>query len=143
MAQTLEALIEREFEQVGKERDDLLAKRAEIDEQLRALDRRLEAATNYKATLEGKFTRPTQTPRRPRAPSTGRAPRGGARAELRKQIEELVRQFPEGLTAEGINSELQATDTKAKQKIANVLSLMKADGLLLQEARRGPYKIAA
>jgi hypothetical protein len=142
MAQTLEALIEREFEQVGKEREGLLAKRAEIDEQLRALDRRLEAATNYKATLEGKFTRPTQGPRKPRAPSTGRAPRG-ARAELRKQIEELVRQFPEGLTAEGINSELQATDTKAKQKIANVLSLMKADGVLLQEARRGPYKIAA
>jgi Skp family chaperone for outer membrane proteins len=141
MAQTLESLIEREFEQVGKEREDLMAKRAEIDDALRALDRRLEAAANYKATLEGTFTRRTAE-RRPRARSSTRAPRG-ARAELRTRIIDLIKQFPDGLTAEGINNELQATDPKEKQKIANVLSLMKQDGQITQEQRRGPYKVAA
>ena len=62
MPQTLESLIEKEYDTVQKEREDLLAKRTEIDDKLRALDRRLDAAANYKATLEGKFVRPTRAP---------------------------------------------------------------------------------
>ena len=90
MPQTLESLIEKEYETVQKAREDLLAKRAEIDDQLRALDRRLDAAANYKATLEGKFARPARTgQRKPRAPSTGRAPRG-AGGELQKRILSVI-----------------------------------------------------
>jgi hypothetical protein len=139
-APTLESLIEKEFQEVQKTREDLLAKRAEIDEQLKALDLRLTAAVNYKATLEGKFTSPSRE-RKARAPSTGRAPRG-SREQLKQQILDLIRKFPGGLTAEGINSELQTTDAKEKQRIANVLSLMKKEGALSQPAKRGPYTIA-
>jgi hypothetical protein len=135
---TIKRVIEREFAEVQKSREDLLAKRAEIDDQLRALDRRLEAATNYKATLEGKF-RTSFSERKTRAPST-RAPRGD-RAKLKEKILDLLRQGE--LTAEAINSELQATEPKEKQKIANVLSLMKQNGAITQEQRRGPYTIAA
>jgi hypothetical protein len=54
MAQNMETVIEREVAEVQKAREDLLAKRAEIDEQLLALDRRLYAAQTYQAALEGK-----------------------------------------------------------------------------------------
>ena len=131
---TMEAVIEREYETVQKERDDLIAERDKIDEQLRALDRRLEAAANYKATLEGKFARPTAATRKPRA-TTGRAP-SGARAKLREQIDTLIQQFPKGLSGEGINAELQATDKKTKAAIAAVLTQMKADGRILQPGGR-------
>ena len=141
MAQNLEALIEKEFQEVQKTREDLLAKREEIDEQLKALDLRLRAAENYRATLEGHFTPPrSRTPRIPRATGV-RAPRG-SREQLKQQIRELIGKFPGGLTAEAINHELRATDPKQKQKIANVLSLMKQEGAITQEQRRGPYTLA-
>jgi hypothetical protein len=142
MAQpTMESVIEREYETVQKEREDLLAKRADIDEQLRALDLRLEAATNYKATLEGKFARPTQAPRKSRGPSTGRAPRG-AGGELQKHILAVVEQFPDGASAEVINSELQADTADAKKPIAAALFRMKKSDVLLQLKPRGPYSVA-
>jgi hypothetical protein len=139
MAEPIIDLIEKEFEQVGKEREALLAKRTEIDDQLRALDIRLRAAANYKATLEGKFRDPAaHAEPKARAPST-RA-RRGARGELRKKIIDLLRRG--SLNAKEINQELQASDKKATQQIANVLSSMKATGALTQEARGGPYTLA-
>ena len=95
MAQTLESLIEKEYETVQKEREALLARRAEIDDKLRALDRRLDAAANYKATLEGKFARPTRAPSQRKAATGTRAPRG-AGGEMQKKILAVVAQFPEG-----------------------------------------------
>ena len=89
--------------------------------------------------MAGKF-RATPTERKPRATSP-RAPRG-SRGELRQKLYDLIGQFPEGITAEGINSELQATEPKEKQKIANVLSLMVKDGVLTWGGRRQPYKVA-
>ena len=141
MAQTLEALIEKEFQDVQKTREDLLAKKQEIDNQLRALDLRLQAALNYRATLEGKFAQAVTRSRKQRTKTGTRAPRG-ARAKLRNQIIEIVKGFPNGITAERINTELQAIDPKARQRIANLLSKMKTDGALLQEGRRSPYKLA-
>jgi hypothetical protein len=135
MAQTLEALIEREYETVEREREKLRAERAKIDEQLRALDRRLDAAANYKATLEGKFASPA---RKARA-SSGRAPRG-ARGELRQRILDLLRQNPDGLLASQIGDALP----ESKKQLPSVLSQMKGDGLLTQAAgRKTPYKAAA
>ena len=69
--------------------------------------------------------------------------RGGitsSRAKIREQIIDLLQQG--SLTAEAINNELRATDPKQKQKIANVLSLMKQEGAITQEQRRGPYTLA-
>jgi Skp family chaperone for outer membrane proteins len=135
MAETLEALIEREYETVQKEREKLLAEQAKIDEQLRALDRRLEAAANYKATLEGKFAAPQ---RKARA-SSARAPRG-ARGELRQRILDLLRKNPDGLVSRQIGDALP----DSKNQLPNVLSQMKGEGLLTQAAgRKTPYRAAA
>jgi hypothetical protein len=142
MAQTLEALIEKEFAEVERAREELLAKRDEIDQELAALERRRYAAQSYKDALEGKL--PAAEPRARRTREAP-APRGrrGSREQLRGQIVDLVRQHPEGLTADQINRSLNATDPKQKQQIANVLSLLKKDGILRQEQRRGPYIASA
>jgi hypothetical protein len=142
MAQTLEALIEKEFAEVQKAREELLAKREEIDQQLVALDRRLYAAETYKAVLEGKLPAAEPRTRKPREASGPRG-RRGSREQLKSRIVDLVRQHPTGLAADQINQSLNATDPKQKQQIANVLSLLKKDGLLRQEHRRGPYKASA
>jgi hypothetical protein len=129
----LESVIEKEYQEVEKARKELLAKRAEIDEQLEALNLRILAAENYRATLEGRFSPPRE--RKPRATST-RAPRG-SREELKKQIVDLLKQHPEGL----VSNQITAAIPEGTKQIPNVLSLMKKEGLLHQEARRGPYAI--
>ncbi len=142
MPQGLEAAIERELAEVQKVRQELLAKREEIDKELLTLDRRLRAAHTYQAALQGKLPTAEHRPRKPRETSGPRAPRG-SREQLRTQIVELVRQHPTGLAADQINESLNATDTKHKQQIANVLSILKKDGVLRQEQRRGPYIASA
>jgi hypothetical protein len=73
MAQTLEALVEKEFAEVQKAREELLAKRKEIDEQLLELEKRFNAAQTYKAMREGKL--PPTDPRTRRS-STGNVRKG-------------------------------------------------------------------
>ena len=141
MAQTLEALIEKEFTEVQKAREDLLAKRAEIDKELADLDLRIRAAENYRATLEGKFVAPvplTAGPRsrKPRQEAAPRAARG-SREHVKNQIVQLLHEHSEGLVASQITDALA---DYAKQ-IPNILSLMKKEGAIHQDARRGPYYI--
>jgi hypothetical protein len=144
MAQTLEALIEKEFTEVQKAKEDLLAKRAEIDQQIAALDLRIRAAENYRATLEGKFVAQQSLPLGPKARMSrqqagSRAPRAprGSREHIKNQIVELLTQHPEGLIAGQIIDQL----TDYAKQLPNVLSLMKKDGVIHQEAKRGPYFI--
>ena len=130
--QTLATYMQREREDIQTAREELLAKRKELDEQLQGLDRRWEAAEAYEAVLRGK---PFSHARATRAPSTPR----GKRRERRAELLDLVRQHPDGLTADQINQFLNATDKKNKQAIANLLANMKKEGTLHQEQRRGPY----
>ena len=139
MAQPLQSVIEKEFQEVGKARQELLAKRDEIEEQLKALDLRLQAAINYRATLEGKFS-PPRRERKPREATGTRAPRG-ARDRVKQRILELMKQHPDGLVSDQIKTALGATDAKQKQQIANLLTLLKKDGALHQEARGSPYSL--
>jgi hypothetical protein len=142
MAQTLEALIEKEFAEVQKAREELLAKREEIDEQLLVLERRLYAAQTYQAALQGKLSAAEPRTRKPRE-AAGPRGRRGSREQLKSQIVDLVRQHPEGLAADQINQSLKAGDPKQRQQIANLLSLLKKDGILRQGQRRGPYTASA
>jgi hypothetical protein len=136
---TFETFIQEERERLAKTREALLAKRAEIDDQLSAADRELYAITAYEQAKQGKL--PTaQGPRKPRAPST-RAPRG-ERGKLREQIKELVASFSDGLAPEGIMQELGADTEQTKRPIHAALNAMKNDGTLSQERKRGPYKLA-
>jgi hypothetical protein len=130
------------FDQAEKRLKDLQAERDALDVKIREAEQLHTNIRNAQAALQGKWAPSTTASkeRKPRAPST-RAPRG-ARAELRNQITELLRNSPQGLTAEGINSELQASSKNEKQRIANVLSAMKREGLIVWDGRRSPYKLA-
>lgn len=139
MAKTFETFIAEERERINKEREGLLAKRAEIDQQIAASDRELAAITAYEQVKQGKAIQghlPLQA--RTRRASGVRAPRG-AREEIKRKIIDLVREHPEGLVSSQI---AEALPDYAKQ-IPNVLSILKKDGALHQEARRGPYYIPA
>ncbi len=128
--------IAREREEIQKAREGLLAKHREIEEQLQSLDRRWEAAEAYEAALRGK---PASKARGARTPG---APRG-KRGERRVELLDLIRQHPDGLTADQINHSLNATEKRDKQAIANLLANMKKEGTLHQEQRRGPYVVPA
>jgi hypothetical protein len=140
---TDEELLERRHKALAKEREDLLAKRAGIDQELSQLDIRIQAWANYKATLEGKFRPPTAAApreRKPRTPST-RAPRG-ERAKLRKKLADHIGQSPDGATAQALYQELGANTPHEKRPIDAALNAMKKDGTLNQERRHSPYKFA-
>jgi hypothetical protein len=139
---TPESVIEIEFQKVEKTREGLLAKRAEIDEQLQEVDQRFTNLSNALAALQGKFTPPTRGTRGPseqrkfRVVSGGRAPRG-SREQLKTRITDLLKQHPEGLVAN------QITTAIPDKGVPNLLSLMKKEGTISQEARRDPYRIAS
>jgi hypothetical protein len=141
---TFQSLLEKEYADLEKTLEDLRGKRAEIDQQIDQAEERFTRLRDAQAILEGKHI----TQRRLAKGTTeaaarrARAPRG-ERGKLREQIKDIVAQHPDGLAAEGINQELGATTPKDKQRIANVLSLMKNEGILTQAQRRGPYKLGA
>jgi DNA gyrase/topoisomerase IV subunit A len=135
---TPESVIEIEFQKVEKTREGLLTKRAEIDQQLQEVEQRFTNLRNALAALQGKFTPPTRGPseqRKSRTSSSGRAPRG-SREQLKTRISDLLKQHPEGLVAN------QITTALPDKGIPNLLSLMKKERIISQEARRGPYRIA-
>jgi hypothetical protein len=135
---TFETFIAEERERLQKAKKDLLSKRQEIDDELRAADRELHAIAAYEQAKQGKGSFAALRARRPRDSSGPRVPRG-SRDQLKTQIVALVKQHPEGLVSDQINQSLSASDAKAKASIAAVLSLLKKDGTLHQEQRRGPY----
>jgi hypothetical protein len=139
---TPESVIEIEFQKVEKTREGLLAKRAEIDEQLQEVDQRFTNLSNALAALQGKFTPPTRGTRGPseqrkfRVVSGGRASRG-SREALKTRILDLLKQNPTGL----ISSQIASALPEGAKQIPNVLSLLKADGKITQDAKRGPWYI--
>jgi hypothetical protein len=134
MAKTFETFITEERERLQKVREDCLSKRAEIDEQIAAADRELYAINAYEQAKQGKL--PTEPrARKPRA-SGDRAPRG-SREALKNQIVALLKRHPEGM----VSSQITAAFPDQVKAIPNLLNLMKKDGVLHQEARRGPYSL--
>jgi uncharacterized phage infection (PIP) family protein YhgE len=130
------------FAAAEKKLHDLQAERARLDQQIREAEQLHTNLRNAKAALRGELPVAAPQERKARAPSGRRAPRG-ARAAIRKQIPDLLGQFPKGLTAEGINTELKAETKAQKQAIANVLTQMVKEGILTWEGRRKPYKLAS
>ena len=140
MAQpTMEAVIEREYETVSKEREDLLARRAEIDDKLRALDRRLKPQRTTRPRWKGSLA-PTQARANPAHPPPA-ALHAAQAGRCRRRSSPSSRIFPQGATAEVINSELQATPLKRRSPIAAALFRMKKNNVLHQPKPRGPYFI--
>jgi hypothetical protein len=134
---TFETFIAEERERLQKAKEDLLSKRQEVDEQLTAADRELQAIAAYEQAKQGKFPFREPRTRKPKDSAGPRAPRG-SREQLKSRIVELVKQHPTGLTSRQITDALDSTVAK---QLPNLLSLMKKEGALAQEGRGGPYSI--
>ena len=102
MAKTFEQFIGEERARLQKVREDSLAKRKELDEQIAAVDRELQAITAYEQVKLGKAPGVTQEPKARRT-AGARAPRG-SREELKNKITELLKQHSEGLVASQITT---------------------------------------
>lgn len=114
-------------EKFEKQRADAQHLLDEATAELRALDA-------YEAAKQGK---PVSTPTR-RGPSPGTKRDTGKRAE----VLDIIRRTPEGMTAGQVIDALGISDKSGKQSVANALSALKGDGLIVQEVKRGPYKVA-
>jgi hypothetical protein len=135
---TFETLLEKTFADIKKRREDLRAQKTQIEQELAACERDYRRYQTAHEALEGRFDQLTKAPRQTRE-STGSRAKRGSRDALKEQVVELLRRHPNGLRSGEI---ADALPDGAKQ-LPNVLSLMKSDGVLTQEQRRGPYKLAA
>ena len=104
-------------------------------EQLHAVEDEYQQVKTAQEALAGKF-RVRSTERKPRAPSTGRAPRSGKRQEILN----LVKLHPEGLTAEQVSEKLGITDQKGRQYVSSTLSTFKSKNQLVGGGRNMPYR---
>ena len=60
---------------------------------------------------------------------------------MQKRVIAIIEQFPNGATAEDINSELEATTKEAKKPIAAAISRLRTRGAIGQDAPRQPWKL--
>jgi hypothetical protein len=144
-ADTLAALIERERERLTRQREAVLAKRQEAEDEIAAIDKELLAVTAYFDIKEGRTAPLAQEPRKgwkPRAasPAPG-APRRGRRGGILK----LLTDNP-GLTTGEIIDRLGArNDKSAWQSVNNAIADMKRKKKIRTEgeARRRRHFVAS
>lgn len=130
--------IEKERTRLSKNRETILAKRTELDQQLATIDQELHAISAYEAARQGKLPLPATTHRAPRASTGTRGPRG----EKQGAVLALIQQHPNGIARADILEKMEAKgDKKAEQNISNALALLKKKGQLTAEG--GVYKAAA
>jgi hypothetical protein len=141
---TFETLLEKTFADLKKRREDLRAKKAEIEQELMACERDYRRFQTAQEALEGRFDQLTKAPRKPResGEKSTRAPRG-ERGRLMREFHEFIRtQMPTGATSDAVAVEFQKTDKKGRDLVANILSRMKAEGYLTHSGVKGSaYKI--
>lgn len=115
-ADSFETFIENERARLTGRREEVIAKRSELDNELRSIERELDAIVAYERAKTGKG---------PRIAGTGRRG-GGRRGEKRRRVLELIRQHPTGLSRKDILLNLGAKgDRSAEQSVSNSLAALK------------------
>jgi O6-methylguanine-DNA--protein-cysteine methyltransferase len=116
---TFETFIERERARLQKERDSLMEKQSEIQHQLAAIHKEMEAIQAYENAKKGK----------PASSGQRRARRG----KRQEQVLSALQQFPQGATRGELLEAMNAKgDKSAEQSVSNALNKMKKDGKLTQ-----------
>lgn len=127
---TVEAFINRERARLEKAHKDAIAKKAEIDSQLKSIERELAAISAYQRAKGEK-------PRRPRKAAAARRPRA-RRGEKRQAVLQLVKQHPEGLSRGEILTIMGVKGNKSgEQSVSNALTALKKSSRL--GSRDGKY----
>jgi hypothetical protein len=116
-AGSFETFIENERARLTGRREEVIAKRSELDNELRSIERELDAIDAYERAKTGKG---------PRIAGTAGRREGGRRGEKRRRVLELIRQYPTGLSRKDILLNLGAKgDRSAEQSVSNSLAALK------------------
>jgi hypothetical protein len=109
-------LINKERDRLTKQREDALARRAKIDDELKSIDRELAAIAAYEAARSAKTAK-----RKPGARA--------ARGTVQTSVLEIIQKVPQGIARGDIVATMGTGATKAsEQSISNALSALKKAG---------------
>ncbi len=126
-AQTFESYIDKERKRLTKQRDDVLAKRKTLDEQLASIDKEMEAIEAYERVKSGKPI------------TSAKRGTGTRRSGIRQDVLALVKKHPGGITRADILSAMKAKgDKSAEQSVSNALSALKRQKAV--NSKDGMYK---
>src|SRR5918995_5308372 len=116
-ADTFGTFIDKERARLRDRREEVIGKRSEIENELRSIERELDAIDAYERAKTGKA---------PRSTSTAGRRGGGRRGEKRHRVLELIKQHPSGLSRKDILINLGAKgDRSAEQSVSNSLAALK------------------
>jgi hypothetical protein len=119
-------LVSAERRRIDKLLQAATSRRAEIDREIEALQREINAMNAFFSAKQG---------------GGGSASRRrGRRGEKRQRLLDLIKTAPEGLTRGEIIEKLNAAEKSAQQSISNALSALSKSKALKREGRR--YRIA-
>lgn len=124
--QTFEQFVKKERDRLTKAREDALAKRAEIDAHIVAIDTELAAINAYEAAKLGKPARAKKS--------------GSRRSGVRQEVLAEIKKHPGGVTPAAVKEALGATDKAARQSVSNALAALKRNSEVV--AKDGLYKAA-
>jgi hypothetical protein len=111
-----QTMIEKERDRLTKQREDALARRTKIDEELESIDRELAAIAAYEAAKSGKTAK---------RKAGGRAARG----TVKTSVLGIIQKMPQGIARGDIVATMGTSATKAsEQSISNALSALKKAG---------------
>lgn len=119
--ETMESIMEKERQRLKKQKEDVLAQRAQLDDQIEAIDKELGAIDAYEMAKQGKLPTATRT-------STGA---GTRRTGIRDDIYNQVKQKPSA-RADLIEARGAKGNKSEEQAISNALSALKKSGKLKQ-----------
>jgi hypothetical protein len=119
MEQTFADFIEKERERLARQREDVLARRRKLDDELAEIDRELNAIAAYEAAKRGT---PARAPRRTRG--------------KRQIVLEEVKKHPEGITRGQLLETMGMQDKQGAQFVSNALSHFKRQGQMRLENGR-------
>lgn len=126
--QTFEQFIKKERDRLTKSREDALAKRAEIDASIVAIDTELGAIDAYEAAKLGK--------------KPGGRKSGTRRTGRRDEVLAAVGKHQGGVTRGELIASLGATDASDQGSITNALAALKRTGKLTHDPETKKYQVA-
>lgn len=113
---TFETFVASERARISKERDKLLAKKSEMDQQLATLDRELVAITAYENAKAGRALS---------AVRVTNSTTGIRRTGQRDAVLTVIKSHPDGISPSQILVQMGATSDADKTSVRNALSALK------------------
>jgi TFIIF-interacting CTD phosphatase-like protein len=123
MSESVVSVLEKERARLNKQRDQVLARREKLDEEIARIDKELGAITAYEAAKQGK----------PKRAASKRDPRGSRQ----QSILEVIAKHTKGITRGEILEAMNFKGNKAgEQSVSNALSALKKAKRIVSKDRK-------